>query len=274
MAKVAYCVFFVLLFAGCASKPQETIIEEIDFYNVPKNYKPKYIADYMDSLKQKKSYEKSRFYYDKEENAVVEAVLINWKDSRKKMTTKRAWKGGNASSSTFKSYLSRKKMDIAEYRIEQRRKDTAFAEIERVILQIATEYKYDYETAFGIKAKYRNPNIKTATCDGFSNAVIEAFKNHPLINKIEKWTSKTGKHAWNVIILKDSRKIYTDVTWYQTQTSATDNEGYIIETPINKTPSMLTFDIEEFNSYGGAINNITGEILKIHFGWEDAELKN
>jgi hypothetical protein len=280
MAKMAYSVFFILLFAGCANKPQETAIEEIDPYEMPKYYIPNDLREYI--LKQKKEYLKKygnriedfkyRYVYDNQENGIIQfKITLNNLEEIK--FNSGILKSGGISNSTINANLTKKKRDVAEYRIEQRRKDTAFAEIEKLVLQIATEYKYDYEKAFGIPAKYRNENAKKVTCDGFSNAVIQTFENHTLVEKIEKWSSKIGRHAWNVIILKDGRKIYCDVTWYQTQSSATDSEGYIIEF-ISKTPSMLTFDLEEFNSFGGATDKETGEIIKIHFDWEDAKLEN
>jgi len=35
-------------------------------------------------------------------------------------------------------------------------------------------------------------------------------------------------------------------------------------------PVNLTFDINEFNSLGGAVDNATGRLLAIHFAWPDA----
>jgi len=271
MAKII-CVLFALLFIGCARKPQEAI-KEMDFYNMPKNYKPKYAIDYIDSMKQKESYEKSRFYYDKEGNAVAEIIFINTKDSRKQRTTKQTWKENESSigNDEIKYTLTKKQKDIADYRIEQRRKDATFTEIEKIVLQVALEHDYNFEEAYNTQVKYRNPNIKKAVCDGYANAVIEAFENHPLVEKVEKWSSNINKHAWNVIILKDGRKIYCDATWYDG--NKIDNEGYVINIP-KQNPVNLTFDIEEFNSNGGAIDNATNEILKVHFAWKDAKLVN
>jgi len=264
-----FIFFSILLFASCATPQKAT--EEPEAKTETKRYIPQYAINFADSMKKTypKSFRGKKFYYDEEENGVVEIFMVNTKNERKKREISRMWKGGNSyiGNREIEFNLTRKKIDEAEQRMEQRRKDTAFAEIEKVIFQVATEYKYDWEKAYGKEVKYRNPNTKKAVCDGYANAVIEAFKNHPLVEKVEKWTG--GNHAWNVIILKDGRKIYCDATWYQRQ--GIDEEGYVLET-IYKTPTDLTFDIEEFNTLGGAIDNSTGELLKVHFTWEDAKL--
>jgi len=221
-----------------------------------------------------------KFFYDEEENGIAEVLIEGeeriYHEGRKTTIVstsdwkpRRTMKGWNSyiGNREIEYSLTRKKIDEADQRMEQRRKDTVFTEIEKVVFQIAIEYKYDWEKAYGKEVKYRNPNTKRAICDGYANAVIEAFKSHPLVERVEKWTG--GKHAWNVIILKDGRKIYCDATWYQG--NGIDSEGYVIET-ISKTPMDLTFDIEEFNSLGGAIDVSTNEILKVHFAWEDAKL--
>jgi len=122
-----------------------------------------------------------------------------------------------------------------------------------------------------IVVKYCNPNIKKAVCGGYSNAVAEAFENHPLVYKIENWSSKRGNHAWNVIILKDGRKLYCDATWYQG--NSIDDEGYVVDIPA-QNPVDLTFDIDEFNSLGGAINSATGKKIAVHFAWNNAKLRD
>ena len=82
---------------------------------------------------------------------------------------------------------------------------------------------------------------------------------------------KRGDHAWNVIILKDGRKLYCDATWYQG--NSIDDEGYVVDIPA-QNPVDLTFDIDEFNSLGGAINTATGKLLAVHFAWDDAKLRD
>ncbi len=276
-----FTFFLILLFAACSAPQKAT--ENIETEK-PKKYIPQYAKDFAKEMKQKypERYVGLKFFYDEEENGIAE-VLIEGEEKiyfngRKRTTVITDDWTPRRTMKKIKSYigndeieysLTAKKADEAEQRIEQRRKDPAFTEIEKVIFQIATEYKYDYEKAYGKEVKYRNPNTKKAVCDGYTNAVIEAFKNNPLVERVEKWTSAIGKHAWNVIILKDGRKIYCDATWYQRQ--GIDSEDYVKET-ISKTPVNLTFDIEEFNTLGGAINESTGEIMKVHFAWEDAKL--
>jgi hypothetical protein len=256
-----------LLIIACSNKPTEKSLDETK----QKKYTPKYITEYIDSMKQYKSFEKHRFFYDENENAIVEILMINTKDERKKRTIKKTWIGGGGEigNGEIKYTLTKKQRDEIEQRMEQRRENIIFTEIEKIILQTTAEYRYDWEKAYGIIIKYKNPNIKKGICNDYANAVLKAFENNPLIDKAEKWTSETGKHAWNVIILKDGKKLYTDATWYQG--NGIDNEGYIIDIP-RKNPVNLTFDLDEFNSLGGAIDGATGELLKVHFAWGDAKL--
>jgi hypothetical protein len=166
---------------------------------------------------------------------------------------------------------TQKNDDEAEARIEERRKDPAFAEIERIVLQIATDYDYDFYGAYGKVVKYRVPTVKKAVCDGYADAVLQAFNNHPLVERVDKWSSNVGNHAWDVIVLKDGRKLYCDTTWYDS--NSIDDEGYVVHVPA-RNPVDLTFDINEFNSSGGAINTATGKTLAVHFGWGDAKKVN
>jgi hypothetical protein len=238
-----------------------------------KKYIPPYAKAFAANMKKTypEGYMGKKFFYDDEGNGIIEVSIIL--ENGKEWKPKGIWKGGKSYMENGSKEITntRKQMDDAERKIEERRKDSVFNEIEKVVLQIATEYKYDFEKAYGIEAKYRNPNTKKAVCDGYANAVVDAFKNHHSVAKVEKWYSNTGKHAWNVIALKDGRKIYCDATWYQG--NSIDNEGYVVET-INKNPVNLTFDIEEFNTLGKAIDGNTGEILKVHFAWEDASIEN
>jgi len=272
----SFFTFFLISLFAC-SAPQKTTEPE-----KPKKYVPSYAKEFAQEMKRKypERYIGLKFYYDEEENGVAEVLIEGeeriYHEGRKTTIVsvddwkpKQTWKkvGGVIGNGEIEYTLTRKRADEADQRMEQRRRDTVFAEIEKVIFQIATEYKYDYEKAYGREVKYRNPNTKKAVCDGYASAVIEAFKNNPLVEKVEKWTG--GNHAWSVIILKDGRKIYCDATWYQRQ--GIDSEGYVIDA-IYKTPMDLTFDVEEFNTLGGAIDESTGEILKVHFAWEDAKL--
>ena len=57
-------------------------------------------------------------------------------------------------------------------------------------------------------------------------------------------------------------------TWYQG--NSIDEEGYVVDIPV-QSPVDLTFDIDEFNSLGGAINSATGKKMTVHFAWNDAK---
>jgi len=269
---------------------------------MPSGYKSRQVQNYIDSVKKVSAITSERYYYDKEDNGILELKLKNGVTDKKVFENRVHKNYVQIIVGTPFYTITQKKADEAEFKMEQRRKDAAFAEIEKGIIQIATEHQYDYPAA-GIPANYRNPNIKKVVCDGYANAVVEKFKNHPLVASVEKWISVIGKHAWNVIVLKDGRKIYADATWYQG--NYIDEEGYVADYPFNPNkidPTSLTFDINEFNSNGGGViilfsneeKNLlglatkklkvldkavdkmgemtkAGTPLKVHFSWEDSE---
>jgi hypothetical protein len=261
----------ILLFTGCASLAAQ---------QMPADYIPQYAIDEAERFKSNFLRENSesasdlryRFFYNADGNACLEYTVVPKGGYIWSRTTWLGymWGGGSGSIGMAIPYtLSKKNADEAQYRIEQRRRDPAFREIERIVLQIANEFDYDFETAFGIRAKHRNPQIKKAVCDGYSDAITRAFANHQYVASIEKWMSDTGNHAWNVLNLRDGRKLYCDATWYDGNTI--DDEGYVVTIP-KQDPVNLTFDINEFNSQGGAIENATGRLLQTHFSWRDARM--
>jgi len=215
-----------------------------------------------------------RFFYNEKGDACLEFTVIpkagyTWRTPTWIGCT---WSNGMGyiGNGEIKYILTKKLADESRHRMDQRRKDPVFAKIEEVVLQVAKEYQYDFKKAYGISVKYRKPNIKKAACGGYASAVAEAFADHPLLDKVEEWSSSKGNHAWNVLVLKDGRRLYCDVTWYQG--NSIDERGYVVDIPV-QNPADLTFDLDEFNSLGGAIDKATGKLLEVHFAWGDAELQ-
>jgi len=253
--------------------------EILEESKLEKNYIPQYAIeeaerykkDYLLKNSESASDLQYKFLYNKKGEACLE-FTVSLKDGytcRNPTWIGYTWGNvkGTIGNGKVKYTLTKKLADESQYRMDQRRKYSVFMEIEKVVLQIAKEYQYDFESAYGISAKYRNPRIKKAVCGGYSDAVAETFANNPLVNKVEIWSSSKGNHAWNVLVLKNGRKLYCDVTWYQG--NSIDEEGYVVEIPV-QNPVNLTFDLDEFNSSGGAINTATGRLLAVHFAWNDA----
>lgn len=252
-------------------------------FSMPDDYIPQYAIDEAKRyttdflLKNFKSASdlQYQFLYNKEGNAYLE-FTVSPKSGYTWPTP--TWIGftwgnykGSIGNGKINHILTKKLADEAQYRMDERRKEPIFREIEKLVLQVAGEYQYDFEKAYGIPVKYRNPNVKKAVCGGYSNAAKEKFETHPSVVKVENWASVSGNHEWNVLILKDRRKLYCDTTWYQG--NSIDDEGYVVDIPA-RNPVNLTFDINEFNSLGGAINADTGKRLAVHFAWGDARLQN
>ena len=253
---------------------------EIFVHELPKNYTPQYAIEeaerHIKLFLAKNSESASdllyRFFYNNEGEACLEYTVVAKGGYTWPNPTWIGYTWGNSTGSIGNHEINytktKKKRDLADYRMEQRRRDPVFREIEKIVLQIATEYDYDFGSAYGTKVKYRSPNIKKSVCGGYSDAISTAFEGNQYVNYIEKWSSKTGNHAWNVIVLKDGRRIYCDVTWYDG--NSIDDEGYVVSIPV-QNPVDLTFEVNEFIHLGGAINKATGKLLDVHFGWRDAK---
>jgi len=264
---------------------QHTIIfkgprAEIPVHDLPASYFPQYAIeaaeqykkDFLAKYSQSASDLHYRFFYNSKGEACLEFTVVA--KGRYTWPTPK-WIGytwpnltGSIGNKKINFTITKKKHDLADYRMEQRRRDSLFREIEKVVFQIATEYDYDFGSAYGKKVKYRNPNIKKSVCGGYSDAISTAFEGHPYVSHVEKWSSKIGNHAWNVIVLNDGRKIYCDVTWYDG--NSIDKDGYVVSIP-DQDPVNLTFEMNEFIHLGGAINKATGKLLNVHFGWPDSK---
>lgn len=211
-----------------------------------------------------------RFYYDESEDACLECTVIGKKNyswpTPKWIAIRWGREGGQVGNGKINFVLTRKKADEAQWRMKQRRREALFQELEALVLGVAREYDYDFQQAYGIKVKYRGQK-KLAVCDGYANATRSALGAHPQVLVVEKWVSLQYSHAWNVVRLKDGRRLYCDTTWYDGQ--GVDVEGYVISEP-ERNPVNLTYEESEFNSLGGAINTTTRSTLAVHFLWKDA----
>jgi hypothetical protein len=215
-----------------------------------------------------------RFFYNNNGEACLEYTVTPRGNYRWPQPT---WIGyrwsnhtGSIGNNLIRYTLTKKNHDEAQRRIEERRQDPVFQEIESIVYQIALEYDYDWASAYNIRVRYRNANVKLAVCDGYADAVTRAFENHPHVTSVEKWTSSAGNHAWNVLVLKDGRRLYVDATWYDGNNI--DSECYAVSIP-DRNPVNLTFDINEFNSLGGAINRANNRLVSVHHGWSDARME-
>lgn len=234
------------------------------------DYAVKYYEDYMKDNKESVADLKLVFLYDDNNDACLESHLTanEGYSFKKPIFINQWWKDTSAEigQGKIKYKQSRKHTDEAQARIEERREDPVFDQIEKVVHKVALEYDYDFLKAYNIVAKYRDPNVKKATCDGYSDAIVENFKGVGVVDHVEKWTG--GNHAWNVLVLKDGRKLYTDSCWYAGNNI--DEEGYVEHIP-RRNPVDLTFDLDEFNSLGNAIDKKTNKIVKVHFAFDDVE---
>jgi hypothetical protein len=157
--------------------------------SMPKDYVPGYAVKEAWQFKKEfllKNYEfasdlQHRFFYDEKDNACLEFTVKPKAGYTFKEPT---WVGctwsnvsGSIGNGKVKYTLTKKLADKAQYYMNERRKDFVFREVEKIILQIARDYQYDFESAYGISVKYRKPNIKKAVCGGTLCSVREVKKS-------------------------------------------------------------------------------------------------
>ena len=282
----------LLLTVSCANSPQPVPVRNnlpqsgspVSNYSpaMPNGYMPKDVRETAEQLRESfmeaNSFAASdvhyRYFYGNDGRGNLEFTVIpkaNYKwESETWIACSFSGIYGTIGNNQISYTTTKKQSDEGQYRMEERRKDPVFREIEKVVLQIAIDYDYDFYSAYGMRVKYRSPNTKKAVCEGYAGAVSAAFRNHPLISRVETWASSIGSHAWNILVLKDGRKLYCDATWYDG--NKIDDEGYVVDIP-QQDPVNLTFDVAEFDSLGGAVNDATGRLLAVHMAWRDAKLK-
>lgn len=267
-------IALLLVLSGYTSSTTASSVEKISDGNIPKyaieeaeRYKKKFLLQHSESASDLQYH----FFYNEEGEACLEYTVTPKGGYTWSNPTWIGYQWGNISgyigNNKINYILTKKRADEAQSRLEERRKYPVFREIERVVLQIATEYDYDFYGAYRRIVKYRDVNVKKAVCDGYADAVLGAFINHPLVAKVEKWSGHN--HAWNVIVLKDGRRLYCDTTWYDS--NVIDDEGYVVHIP-KQNPVDLTFDIDEFNNLGGAIDKASGKLLAVHFAWSNIQM--
>ncbi|GHV33204.1 hypothetical protein AGMMS4952_24840 [Spirochaetia bacterium] len=147
-----------------------------------------------------------------------------------------------------------------------RMEDPAFKSIEAVVYQIGLDFDYDWNNyagnTYGV-VTYENPTTTKAVCSGFTSETTTRLLANEYVDYIERWTG--GNHAWNVIILKDGRRLYCDSTWYE----GNRVRNGVVPYGCAQEVSQLTFDADEFNSFGYSTAP-DGGYLKIHCDWPGA----
>jgi hypothetical protein len=222
---------------------------------VSDEYIPNYIREYVAKQGRKIEY---RFSYKKNGDALLSYGMfgdyIVWNQSKTLST--------NYAGDKF-YWMSLKQEAINEQNWKSRMEDPIFAEIEAIIYQIGVDMDYDWASFNGRKYRYENPNTIKGVCSDFTYETINRLSKHPLLESIELWSSNS--HAWNVLNLKDGRKLYCDTTWYE----GNNVKNGVVLAGCMQVPYNLTFDEAEFNSQGFCTKP-GGGYLKIHNDWPTA----
>jgi hypothetical protein len=217
------------------------------------------------------------FYYNTDGNpeclyTIVDANGYRWNAQNKKWTlltsgTKSPVTNYSGDKFYWPSLEQRDKNKIAWMK---RMNDPAFKSIEAVVYQLGLDFDYDWNSFSGNnygRVRYESPNTTHAVCEGFADELTKRLRGNQFIDHIEKW-SYPGHHAWNVLVLKDGRRLYCDATWYE----GNRVKNGIVPYGCEQEPEQLTFDADEFNSHGFCTTP-SGGLLKIHGNWPGVEME-
>ncbi|MDR2210155.1 MAG: transglutaminase domain-containing protein [Spirochaetaceae bacterium] len=128
--------------------------------------------------------------------------------------------------------------------------------------EVVTKLQYDWQDFLGIEEHTYEQALRlgVGVCDVYASLVVTVLTKAGYT--VEKWSSETGSHAWNRVIMRDGRILYIDATWYDNNydnhPSIKNQEAY--------EPYYITYDRSFFeHGYHGTIN--------MHGGWPDAVKK-
>lgn len=132
--------------------------------------------------------------------------------------------------------------------------DPAFAEVVNLAKQLSEQIEFDwasfdqYQGAQPIKT----PGKHHTVCSGYSDIVMDRVVTLESVASVEEWAG--GNHRWNVVNLKDGRKLYLDLTWFDNE--YIDHDSGLIVQKADYQWGNITFDQAVFNyanlGYGSA----------------------
>lgn len=118
-----------------------------------------------------------------------------------------------------------------------------------VIKKVASDVDYDFEKAYGIKARL-HPGKKGAVCDDYADITTQYLSRAkiPGLTKIYKISSETMNHAWNEVVY-NGKIVFIDSTWFDI--NKLDDKGFSINLPKDLNMDFdyhyITYDRNLFN---------------------------
>ncbi|MDR2541926.1 MAG: hypothetical protein LBC80_00525 [Treponema sp.] len=129
--------------------------------------------------------------------------------------------------------------------------------------EVVTKLQYDWDSFFRRtnRSYQESLNAGLGVCDVYARLTREVLTRAGY--NVEMWSSSTGNHAWNHVILPDGRTLYIDATWYD---NCYDNHPTQFS-PDSYSPWYITFDKELFERG-------LKRTIRMHGAWPDARKVN
>ncbi|GHU99034.1 hypothetical protein FACS1894159_02430 [Bacteroidia bacterium] len=127
--------------------------------------------------------------------------------------------------------------------------------------QVVAKINYDWTDFFDIE-KHTDEEalaLGVGLCGAYAKLAYSVL--HKAGYKVEIWSSLTGKHAWNHVILPDGKTLYVDCAWYdniyENNPQTKDHQAF--------SPYFVTYD-KQFFEHSHHKN------IDMHCGWKDSYL--
>ncbi|MCL2442036.1 MAG: hypothetical protein FWD13_01040 [Treponema sp.] len=129
--------------------------------------------------------------------------------------------------------------------------------------EVITKLQYDWESVQNRRNRSYEDSLMLGLgiCDVYARLTREVLTEAGY--DAEMWSSASGNHSWNQVILPDERILYIDATWYDNSYDNNPNQRSLD----SYNPWYITYD-KDFFEYG-----VNGTII-MHGAWQDARRVN
>ena len=169
-----------------------------------------------------------KVYWSEDNNSILFEASYTVAPGYAEAGTVKTWGQGAkypGSSSIFDTYGEYAKYKTLRFRYQLKldverllREDPIYAEIIEFAKRLCDELEYDWSNYSEYDGPVKpTPGKKQVKCDGYANEVNSRIFELSCVKAVQKWTSPSPGHAWNVLKLVDGRTLYFDLTWFDNE---------------------------------------------------------
>jgi hypothetical protein len=127
--------------------------------------------------------------------------------------------------------------------------------------EVVTKLQYDWDSYLNKKSRSYEEAVKAGLgiCDVYARRTEDVLTKAGY--KVERWSSSTGNHTWNHVIMPNGKTLYIDVTWYD---NCYDNHPTVPPVYDYYAPWYITYDKNLFERG-------LKKTIKMHGAWPDAK---